>query len=163
LEHNEDFEATGEALHFFDALEDSRIATAHHGLQSHAVGGEPESTLRGLVSRGKEEISLSHGADNTQPAKVISATTQGRNLGVLNSCRVLDFTQGVKLLDSRHGEEEVFQGVKQPDAELKGDLAGLYFLYSRSRGKYQSSREYQFRGGWRSWIECTRHQRGQQN
>jgi hypothetical protein len=34
-----------EALHFFYALEDSRIATAHYGVQSHAVGGEPESTL----------------------------------------------------------------------------------------------------------------------
>jgi hypothetical protein len=63
-----------EALHFFYALEDSRIATAHYGVQSHAVGGEPESTLRGSVSHGKEEISSSHGADNTQPAKVISAS-----------------------------------------------------------------------------------------
>jgi hypothetical protein len=44
------------------------------------------------VSRGKEEILLSHGADNTQPAKVISTTMQGRNLGVLNSCGALDFS-----------------------------------------------------------------------
>jgi hypothetical protein len=49
----------------YDALEDSSIATAHHGVQSHAVGGEPESTLRGLVSCGEEEILSSHSADNT--------------------------------------------------------------------------------------------------
>ena len=110
LEHNEDFEATGEALHFFDALEDSSIATAYHGVQTHAVGGEPEFTLNGSVSRGEGEISSSHAADNTQPAEVISATTQGRNLGVSNSyAGAPDFSRGVNFLDSQPGAEEVFQ------------------------------------------------------
>jgi hypothetical protein len=54
LEHNEDFDATGEVLYFFDALEDSSIDTAHHSVQSHAVGGQSESTLRGLVSLVQE-------------------------------------------------------------------------------------------------------------
>jgi hypothetical protein len=116
LKHNEDFEATPEAIHFFDALEDSSIDTAHHGVQSHAVGGEPESTLRGLVSCGKEEILSSHGADNTQPAKVISATMQGRNLVFLNLRGAPDFSRGVKFLDSQCGAEEVFQ--EQPDMAI---------------------------------------------
>jgi hypothetical protein len=68
--------------------------------------------------RGKEEISSSDGADNTQPAKVISTTTQGRNLGLLNSHRAPDYTQGITFLDSQRGVEEVFQGVKQPDAAI---------------------------------------------
>jgi hypothetical protein len=74
--------------------------------------------MRGLVSRGEEEVSLSHGADDTQPAKVISTTTQGGNSGFSNSRGAPEFSRGVKFSDSRRGAEEVFQGVNDRTRSL---------------------------------------------